>query len=85
MYASFCICTCNTISERPTTKFLISRSHDYRKTCAHIHKHFMMQRSLCLYLRSEVGHVDSMMECLLQSDRYLITAIDPAEQPYFPA
>lgn len=33
---------------------------------------------LPLFLRSEVGHVDSMMECLLRPDQYLITAIDPA-------
>lgn len=33
---------------------------------------------LPLILRSEVGHVDSMMECLLRPDQYLITAIDPA-------
>lgn len=35
-------------------------------------------RLLPLFPRSEVGHVDSMMECLLRPDQYLITAIDPA-------
>lgn len=51
------------------------------------HTRFMIRwfQFLSLSLRSKVGHVDSMMECLLQPDQYLITAIDPTEQAYFTA
>lgn len=40
---------------------------------------------MLILLRSEVGHVDRMMECLLQADQYLITAIDPAAPAHFTA
>lgn len=63
---------------------LVRNSFTDRLT-THTHARFMRRCSLLLppFLRSEVGHVDSMMECLLRPDRYLITAIKPAPQPPF--
>lgn len=55
------------------------------RLCERVTKQILWSAASSLCLRSEVGHVDSMMECLLQPDRYLITAIDPAEQAYFTA